>query len=108
MSVYVGQQIVEGRRVPFWFPPPLSPPFHHGEFQPGVPWICQELLPSRFYPQEFLFHAVAIFEGLIDTVVKTSETGRLVKALEDVSVDYDGTVRNSLDDLIQLVYVWRG
>ena len=40
--------------------------------------------------------------------MKTAETGyiqrRLVKALEDVMVCYDGTVRNSLGDLIQFVY----
>lgn len=46
--------------------------------------------------------------GLIDTAVKTAETGyiqrRLVKALEDVMVKYDGTVRNSLGDIIQMVY----
>lgn len=37
-------------------------------------------------------------EGLIDTAVKTAETGyiqrRLVKALEAVSAKYDGTLRN--------------
>jgi len=47
-------------------------------------------------------------EGLIDTAVKTSETGyiqrRLVKAMEDVSVKYDGTVRNSLGEVIQFAY----
>src|ERR1700749_3233132 len=57
-------------------------------------------------PQEFFFHAGR--EGLIDTAVKTAGTGyiqrRLVKALEDVMVCYDGTVRNSLGDLIQFIY----
>ncbi len=47
-------------------------------------------------------------EGLIDTAVKTAETGyiqrRLVKALEDVMVNYDGTVRNSLGDVLQFIY----
>ena len=47
-------------------------------------------------------------EGLIDTAVKTSETGyiqrRLVKAMEDVIVKYDGTVRNSVGDVIQFLY----
>jgi DNA-directed RNA polymerase II subunit RPB1 len=47
-------------------------------------------------------------EGLINMAVKTAETGyiqrRLVKALEDVIVCYDGTVRNSLGDLIQFNY----
>ena len=52
-------------------------------------------------PQEFFFHAMGGREGLIDTAVKTAETGyiqrRLIKALEDVMVKYDGTVRTSKD-----------
>ncbi|KDN46403.1 hypothetical protein RSAG8_04347, partial [Rhizoctonia solani AG-8 WAC10335] len=47
-------------------------------------------------------------EGLIDTAVKTAETGyiqrRLVKAMEDIAVCYDGTVRNSLGDIVQFAY----
>lgn len=47
-------------------------------------------------------------EGVIDTAVKTSETGyiqrRLIKALEDVMVKYDGTVRNSHQHIIQFLY----
>ncbi|KAK3096310.1 DNA-directed RNA polymerase II core subunit rpo21, partial [Teratosphaeriaceae sp. CCFEE 6253] len=47
-------------------------------------------------------------EGLIDTAVKTAETGyiqrRLVKALEEVMVKYDGTIRNSLGDILQFIY----
>ena len=47
-------------------------------------------------------------EGLIDTAVKTAETGyiqrRLIKALEDVMVKYDGTVRTSKDQVIQFLY----
>jgi len=55
-------------------------------------------------PQEFFFHAMAGREGLIDTAVKTAETGyiqrRLIKALEDVMVKYDGTVRDSSNNII--------
>jgi DNA-directed RNA polymerase II subunit RPB1 len=47
-------------------------------------------------------------EGLIDTAVKTAETGyisrRLIKALEDVMVQYDGTVRNSRHSIYQFLY----
>jgi DNA-directed RNA polymerase II subunit RPB1 len=47
-------------------------------------------------------------EGLIDTAVKTAETGyisrRLIKALEDVMVQYDGTVRTSKQELVQFLY----
>ena len=59
-------------------------------------------------PQEFFFHAMGGREGLIDTAIKTASTGyiqrRLVKAMEDVTLQYDGTVRNSLGDVIQFLY----
>jgi DNA-directed RNA polymerase II subunit RPB1 len=59
-------------------------------------------------PSEFYFHAMGGREGLIDTAVKTAETGyiqrRLIKAMESVMVNYDGTVRNSVGQLIQLRY----
>jgi len=45
---------------------------------------------------------------LIDTAVKTAETGyiqrRLVKAMENVMVSYDGTVRNAGGDILQFCY----
>ena len=45
-------------------------------------------------------------EGLIDTAVKTSETGyiqrRLVKAMETVMARYDTTVRNSRGCVMQV------
>ncbi|KAH8982298.1 hypothetical protein EDB83DRAFT_2629373 [Lactarius deliciosus] len=49
---------------------------------------------------------MAGWEGLIDTAVKTAETGyiqhRLVKALEDMMVNYNGTVWNSLETYCSL------
>ena len=59
-------------------------------------------------PCEFFFHAMAGREGLSDTAVKTSTTGyvqrRLVKAMETLCVQYDGTVRNSREHIIQFSY----
>merc|ERR1711939_157344 len=59
-------------------------------------------------PQEFFFHAMGGREGLVDTAVKTSETGyiqrKLSKTLEDLIVFYDSTVRNSCGRLIQFNY----
>ena len=47
-------------------------------------------------------------EGLIDTAVKTSETGyiqrKLVKTMEDWKIRYDNTVRNHNDHIIQFKY----
>ncbi len=47
-------------------------------------------------------------EGLIDTAVKTAETGyvqrKLIKGMEDLIVRYDGTVRNSMGEVVQFLY----
>ncbi|CAM6002514.1 unnamed protein product [Sphagnum balticum] len=47
-------------------------------------------------------------EGLSDTAVKTSRTGyiqrKLVKSLEDLMIRYDGTVRDSQNNLLQRLY----
>lgn len=69
-------------------------------------------MASSFYSglcaTEFFFHTMGGREGLVDTAVKTAETGymarRLMKALEDLSLHYDGTVRNSERTVIQFVY----
>lgn len=108
MSACVGQQSVEGRRIPFGFRHRTLPHFTRDDFSPEARGFVENSYLRGLTPQEFFFHAMAGREGLIDTAVKTAETGyiqrRLVKALEDVSVCYDGTVRNSLGDLIQFAY----
>ncbi|KAJ7167370.1 beta and beta-prime subunits of DNA dependent RNA-polymerase [Mycena crocata] len=108
MSICVGQQSVEGRRIPFGFRHRTLPHFTKDDFSPEARGFVENSYLCGLTPQEFYFHAMAGREGLIDTAIKTAETGyiqrRLVKALEDVMVCYDGTVRNSLGDLIQFVY----
>jgi DNA-directed RNA polymerase III subunit RPC1 len=59
-------------------------------------------------PTEFFFHTMAGREGLVDTAVKTAETGylqrRLVKCLEDLVIQYDGTVRNAIGEVVEFIY----
>ena len=108
MSACVGQQIVEGKRIPFGFADRTLPHFTKDDYSPESKGFVENSYLRGLTPQEFFFHAMAGREGLIDTAVKTAETGyiqrRLVKALEDVMVQYDGTVRNSLGDVLQFVY----
>lgn len=108
MSACVGQQIVEGKRVPFGFKFRTLPHFTKDDYSPEARGFVENSYLRGLTPQEFFFHAMAGREGLIDTAVKTAETGyiqrRLVKALEDVMVAYDGTVRNSLGDIVQFIY----
>lgn len=108
MTALVGQQIVEGKRIPFGFKYRTLPHFTKDDYSPEARGFVENSYLRGLTPSEFFFHAMAGREGLIDTAVKTAETGyiqrRLVKALEDVSAKYDGTVRNSLGDIIQFVY----
>ncbi|XP_032236944.2 DNA-directed RNA polymerase II subunit RPB1-like [Nematostella vectensis] len=104
----VGQQNVEGKRIPFGFRHRTLPHFIKDDYGPESRGFVENSYLAGLTPTEFFFHAMGGREGLIDTAVKTSETGyiqrRLVKAMEGLSVAYDGTVRNSNNQLIQLRY----
>ncbi|OTB04443.1 hypothetical protein M426DRAFT_154458 [Hypoxylon sp. CI-4A] len=108
MTALVGQQIVEGKRIPFGFKYRTLPHFTKDDYSPEARGFVENSYLRGLTPSEFFFHAMAGREGLIDTAVKTAETGyiqrRLVKALEDVCARYDGTVRNSLGDIIEFIY----
>ncbi|KAF8022821.1 hypothetical protein BT93_F0363 [Corymbia citriodora subsp. variegata] len=99
---------VEGKRIPFGFIDRTLPHFTKDDYGPESRGFVENSYLRGLTPQEFFFHAMGGREGLIDTAVKTSETGyiqrRLVKAMEDIMVKYDGTVRNSLGDVIQFLY----
>jgi len=104
----VGQQNVEGKRIPFGFKHRTLPHFIKDDYSPQAKGFVENSYLIGLTPSEFFFHAMGGREGLIDTAVKTAETGyiqrRLIKAMESVMVKYDGTVRNSMNYLVQLVY----
>ncbi|KNA00007.1 DNA-directed RNA polymerase II largest subunit [Plasmodium vivax North Korean] len=104
----VGQQNVEGKRIPFGFNHRSLPHFIKFDYGPESRGFVSNSYLSGLTPQEVFFHAMGGREGIIDTACKTSETGyiqrRLIKAMEDVMVQYDRTVRNSYGDIIQFLY----
>ncbi|CAH8588379.1 unnamed protein product [Schistosoma rodhaini] len=104
----VGQQNVEGKRIPFGFRHRTLPHFIQDDYGPESRGFVENSYLAGLTPTEFFFHAMGGREGLIDTAVKTAETGyiqrRLIKAMESVMIKYDGTVRNQINQLIQLRY----
>ena len=108
MIACVGQQNVEGKRIPYGFLNRTLPHFTKDDYGPESRGFVENSYLRGLTPQEFFFHAMGGREGLIDTAVKTAETGyiqrRLVKALEDVMVKYDGTVRNAGGEVLQFLY----
>ena len=75
---------------------------------PAAKGFVRNSFYSGLTPSEFLFHAVTGREGLVDTAVKTAETGymsrRLIKSLEDLSCQYDMTVRDATGNLVQFKF----
>ena len=108
MVAVVGQQIIGGSRVPDGFQDRSLPHFPKNARTPPSKGFVRNSFFSGLTPTEFLFHAISGREGLVDTAVKTAETGymsrRLMKSLEDLSSQYDDTVRNSSSGVIQFQY----
>ncbi|CAF1192209.1 unnamed protein product [Adineta ricciae] len=104
----VGQQNVEGKRIPFGFQQRSLPHFFKEDHGPRARGFVAKSYLQGLTPTEFFFHAMGGREGVIDTAIKTAETGyiqrRLVKTMESVMVKYDGTVRNQHEQVIQFIY----
>ncbi|KAL4255325.1 DNA-directed RNA polymerase subunit [Pleurotus pulmonarius] len=108
MVACVGQQIIAGHRVPDGFQDRSLPHFPKKSKEPPSKGFVRNSFYSGLRATEFLFHAISGREGLVDTAVKTAETGymqrRLMKALEDLTTQYDLSVRNSTGGVVQFTY----
>ncbi|XP_071808638.1 DNA-directed RNA polymerase III subunit RPC1-like isoform X1 [Asterias amurensis] len=108
MIACVGQQAISGHRIPNGFEDRALPHFKRHSKIPAAKGFVKNSFYTGLTPTEFFFHTMGGREGLVDTAVKTAETGymqrRLVKSLEDLCSHYDSTVRNSMSDVIQFVY----
>lgn len=108
MLCCLGQQNVDGKRIPYGFDSRTLPHFTKYDDSPEARGFIENSFISGLTAPELFFHAMAGRIGLIDTAVKTSSTGyiqrRLIKGLEDLKVEYDMTVRNSQGKIIQYSY----
>jgi DNA-directed RNA polymerase subunit A' len=108
MAACVGQQAVRGQRISRGYRQRTLPHFQRGDLTPYAHGFVPASFRKGLNPIEFFFHAMGGREGLVDTAVRTSTSGymqrRLINALQDIKVEYDGTVRNSSGDIIQFVY----
>jgi DNA-directed RNA polymerase II subunit RPB1 len=104
----LGQTNVEGKRIPYGYDSRTLPHYHKFDDSPGARGFIENSYISGLTAPELFFHAMGGRIGLIDTAVKTSQTGyiqrRLIKGLEDLKVEYDMTVRNNKGKIIQFTY----
>ncbi len=104
----LGQQNVDGKRIPYGLDSRTLPHYSKYDDSPSARGFVENSYISGLTAQELFFHAMGGRIGLIDTAVKTSQTGyiqrRLIKGLEDIKVEYDMTVRNNKGRIVQFAY----
>ena len=104
----LGQQNVDGKRIPYGFENRTLPHFTKYDDSPSARGFVESSYINGLSPQELFFHAMGGRVGLIDTAVKTSTTGyiqrRLIKGLEDLKVEYDMTIRTNKNKIVQFSY----
>jgi len=108
MTAVVGQQSVRGKRIMRGYLERALPHFKLGDPSPTARGFVDASYREGLDPVEFFFHSMGGREGLVDTAVRTQQSGymqrRLINALEHLRIEYDGTVRNSIGDIIQFQY----
>ncbi|UCD45625.1 MAG: DNA-directed RNA polymerase subunit A', partial [Candidatus Bathyarchaeota archaeon] len=104
----VGQQAIRGKRIMRGYMNRTLPHFREHDPAPEARGFVYNCYRDGLTPIEFFFHAMGGREGLVDTAVRTQQSGymqrRLINALEHLRVEYDGTVRDSSGDIVQFKY----
>ncbi|KAH0972017.1 hypothetical protein GBA52_024173 [Prunus armeniaca] len=108
ITSYLGQQELEGKRVPQMISGKTLPCFPPWDWSSRAGGFIIDRFLTGLHPQEYYFHCMAGREGLVDTAVKTSRSGYLqrciIKNLECLKVSYDNTVRDADGSIIQFRY----
>ncbi|MBS1262963.1 MAG: DNA-directed RNA polymerase subunit A' [Methanonatronarchaeales archaeon] len=108
MAASVGQQSVRGERITRGYRERTLPHFERGDLGTAAKGFVQSSYKDGLTPTEFFFHAMGGREGLVDTAVRTAQSGymqrRLINALQDLNVKEDGTVRDTRDTIVQMIY----
>ena len=108
IATCVGQQAVRGGRINRGYIDRTLPHFKKGDVGAKASGFVNNSYKHGLDPLEFFFHAMGGREGLVDTAIRTAQSGymqrRLVNALHDLSVHEDGTVRDNRGTIIQFKY----
>ncbi len=108
MAACVGQQSVRGERIKRGYRGRTLPHFKPADRSAKAHGFVKPSFKEGLSPTEYFFHAVGGREALVDTAVRTSQSGyfqrRLINALLDLEVKDDETVRETRDTIVQFKY----
>ncbi|HEX9678342.1 MAG TPA: DNA-directed RNA polymerase subunit A' [Nitrososphaera sp.] len=108
MTAALGQQSIRGKRIQKGYRNRALPHYIHNEANPDAKGFVKSNYRDGLSVLEFFFHAMGGREGLVDTAVRTQQSGymqrRLINALEHLKIEYDQTVRDPHGNIVQYLY----
>nr|WP_226987280.1 DNA-directed RNA polymerase subunit A' [Candidatus Nitrososphaera evergladensis] len=108
MTAALGQQSIRGKRIQKGYRNRALPHYIPNETSPDARGFVKSNYRDGLSPLEFFFHAMGGREGLVDTAVRTQQSGymqrRLINALEHLKIEYDQTVRDPHGNIVQYLY----
>ncbi|WP_424016641.1 DNA-directed RNA polymerase subunit A' [Halorientalis pallida] len=108
MAGCVGQQAVRGERINRGYEDRTLSHYKPDDLSAEAHGFVEHSYRGGLNPREFFFHAMGGREGLVDTAVRTSKSGylqrRLINALSELETQYDGTVRDTSDTIVQFEF----
>jgi DNA-directed RNA polymerase subunit A' len=108
MAGCVGQQAVRGERINRGYEDRTLSHYKPNDLSADAHGFVENSYRNGLTPREFFFHAMGGREGLVDTAVRTSKSGylqrRLINALSELETQYDGTVRDTSDTIVQFEF----
>ena len=107
-SAFVGQQALRGKRITKGYAGRTLPHFGKGDMSPRARGFVVHGYGEGLDPVEFFFNSVVGRDSFMDTAMRTPKSGymqrRLINALQDLRVNYDGTVRDAGQRIVQFTY----
>ncbi len=108
MAGCVGQQALRGKRIENGYSRRTLSCFQKDDLTPEARGFIKGSFKSGLTPSEFFFQSIVGRDALMDTALRTPKSGylyrRLANALQDLKVEYDGTVRDSGRRIVQFLY----
>ncbi len=108
MACCVGQQALWGKRIDLGYNQRTLSFFEKGDLSPHARGFIANSFIKGLRPDEFFFGAIAGRDSLMDTALRTPKSGylyrKLANALQDIRVEYDETIRDSNNNIIQFKY----
>jgi len=108
MCAALGPQALRGKRISRGYIGRPLPHFKKGDLGPEARGFIKSCYMTGLSPVEFFYHSMGGRESLVDTAVRTQQSGylqrRLIHALETLKVEYDGTVRDPYENIVEFVY----